>query len=204
MKGKWKFVAIPSLYATLVVAFIGGIIYFQQNVKDNAIDPRPVIQEQVDVQPVIKEEPKLKKPYVDQTVKEVRGYYNYQGNNTSQEKSLVYYDKTYLQNMGIDYSNGKVFAVMAIYDGIVTDIKDDPVLGKTIIIRHNDKLRSVYQSLENIKLKLNDNVKQGQVIADSGTSKINQELKNHLHFEMNYNGQTVDPNQFFNKKITEI
>lgn len=204
MKGKWKFVAIPSLYATLVVAFIGGIIYFQNSVNDNVIKPTPVVKEQVDVKPVIKEESKIMKPYVDVAVKEVKGYYNYQDTNSNQEKALVYYDKTYLQNLGVDYSNGKTFAVMSVYDGVVSDIKDDPVLGKTIIIKHNDKLQSIYQSLSNVKVKLNDQVKLGQVIADSGTSKINQELKNHLHFEINYNGQTVDPNQYFNKKITEI
>lgn len=56
---------------------------------------------------------------------------------------------------------------------------------------------SVYQSVNDVKVKENDEVTKGQVIATSGTNNINSELGNHLHFELYNQNILVNPEDFF-------
>ena len=91
-------------------------------------------------------------------------------------KSIVYYEGTYMPNTGIDYSNKDTFDVLAVFDGTVIDVVEDELLGKTVKIRHNNELISVYQGLDNIEVKSGDTIFLGQKIATSGTSKINKKI----------------------------
>ncbi len=52
-----------------------------------------------------------------------------------------------------------------------------------------------------MKVKKGDNVLRGQVIGKSGLSNISKDLKDHLHFELFYKGQVVNPLDYFDKKI---
>jgi stage II sporulation protein Q len=61
----------------------------------------------------------------------------------------------------------------------------------------------VYQGLSNVSVKENDEVKQGQTIAKSGTSNINKDLGNHLHFELYMKMVAVNPEEYYNKSINE-
>ena len=63
---------------------------------------------------------------------------------------------------------------------------------------------SVYQSLSDVIVKKDDLVIQGQIIAKSGTSNINKELENHLHFELYYKGKIVNPEEYYNKSVDEL
>lgn len=119
-------------------------------------------------------------------------------------KSIVYYEGTYMPNTGIDYSNKDTFDVLAVFDGTVIDVVEDELLGKTVKIRHNNELISVYQGLDNVEVKNGDTVFLGQKIATSGTSKINKDLGNHLHFEIYKSGVTINPEKCFNQKIGDI
>jgi stage II sporulation protein Q len=56
---------------------------------------------------------------------------------------------------------------------------------------------SVYQGVNDIKVKEKDKVTQGQEIATSGTSNINSELGNHLHFELYKENILVNPEDYF-------
>ena len=78
------------------------------------------------------------------------------------------------------------------------------MLGKTVKIKHNGEVISVYQGVDNIEVKTGDVVFTGQKIATSGTSKINKDLGNHLHFEMYKDGITINPEKCFNQKIGDI
>ena len=52
--------------------------------------------------------------------------------------------------------------------------------------------------------KQGDTVKQGSKIGKSGNSKINKDLVNHLHFELYVKGQVVNPEDCYNKKISDF
>ncbi len=134
----------------------------------------------------------------------VRYFYDSNSDLDRKEKSIVYYEGTYMPNTGIDYAKEEVFDVMAIYDGTVVDISEDELLGKTVKIRHNNELISVYQGIDNIEVKEGDTIFKNQKIATSGNSKINKELGESLHFEIYKNGVTINPEKCLNQKIGDI
>ena len=77
-------------------------------------------------------------------------------------------------------------------------------MGTIVEIRHNNELISVYQSLSNVSVKVDDTIIQGQVIGQSGTSNINKDLGNHLHFEIYYQGKILNPENCYNKTPEEL
>ncbi|MFC5045648.1 peptidoglycan DD-metalloendopeptidase family protein [Aquimarina hainanensis] len=67
--------------------------------------------------------------------------------------------------------------------------------GKTVVIRHNNGLESVYAHLSEYDVKENDEVKKGQVIGKGGVS--GNARGSHLHLEIRYHGISVNPEYFF-------
>ena len=120
------------------------------------------------------------------------------------EKSIVYYENTYMPNTGIDYAREEVFDVLAIYDGTVIDVTEDELLGKTVRIRHNNELISVYQGVDNIEVSNGEMVFTGSKIATSGKNKINKDLGNQLHLEIYKSGIYINPENIINQKIGDI
>ncbi len=140
------------------------------------------------------------RPYSVDNMEIVTNYYDYQGDSQEQEKSLILYQDTYMQNDGINYSNGDTFDVLSVIDGEVTKVEESDLLGNIIEIT-KDNITSRYQSLSEIAVKKGDKVTQGSVIAKSGTSNISPDLKNHLHFELLIDGVTVNPEEYYDKAL---
>lgn len=156
-----------------------------------------------DTVPVVNTDVIIMRPYTDPEIKVLKDYYDYKADTSKQENSLIFYESTYLQNSGISFGGKDNFDVTSILDGTVTSVKEDKLLGNIVEIKHENNMISVYQSLGTLNVKNGDVVKQGQVIGKSGTSNVEKELGQHLHFELIDNGQTVNPNDYFDKKITE-
>ena len=141
------------------------------------------------------------RPYNNSSVKIVKGYYDYKGNEDEQRNSLIYYDNTYMQNMGICYGNSEEFDVLAILDGEVTEVTMDELIGNSVIIKHSDNTYSVYQSIKDIKVKKGDYVNQGQVLGTSGVSNIDKDLNNHIYFELIINNSSVNPEEYYDSTL---
>lgn len=88
--------------------------------------------------------------------------------------------------------------VMAIYNGKVTSVENDFLMGNIITIEHDDGLVSVYASLdENLKVAVGDVVTTGQIIGYAGTTASSESADGaHLDFTMLLNGEEVDPNNY--------
>ena len=84
------------------------------------------------------------------------------------KNSLVYYEQTYLQNSGVLYSSDEVFDVFATFDGTVTNVSTDEILGNVVEITHNPNLKTVYYSLGEVTVKKDDVVNCGDIIGKSG------------------------------------
>lgn len=152
---------------------------------------------------VIKEDVKMVKPYTDDNVQVLKYFYDYQANADSQEKSILYHENTYIQNSGMDFGLENTFDVVSVLDGTVVDVREDELLGTVVEIKHDNDFISSYQSLSEVSVKKNDTVKQGQVIGKSGTNTIDQDLGNHLHFELYKSGEVVDPSKYFDQVISD-
>lgn len=154
--------------------------------------------------PVMDQVEKIIRPYNAQNISVYRYFYEKEATQQDQEKSIVLTDGTYIQNTGIDYSSENEFDVISSVSGTVSNITDDPVLGKSIEIKANNNIVMLYQSVSNIVVKKGDTVKQGDVIAKSGTCSLNGEVKNGLHFEIFVNGKTINPENNYDKDLKEI
>lgn len=152
---------------------------------------------------VIKEDVKMVKPYTNEEVQTLKYFYDYQAEAATQEKSILYHENTYIQNSGMDFGLTDTFDVVAVLDGTVVDVREDELLGTVVEIKHDNDFISSYQSLSEVSVKKNDTVKQGQVIGKSGTNTIDQDLGNHLHFELYKSGSVVDPSKYFDQVISD-
>ena len=152
---------------------------------------------------VIKEDVKMVKPYTDENVQVLKYFYDYQANADSQEKSILYHENTYIQNSGMDFGLENTFDVVSVLDGTVVDVREDELLGTVVEIKHDNDFISSYQSLSEVSVKKNDAITRGQVIGKSGTNTIDQDLGNHLHFELYKSGEVVDPSKYFDQVISD-
>ncbi len=109
----------------------------------------------------------------------------------------------YRVHRGIDISTALGEAVTAAADGKVTEIKNDPLYGVTVVISHSGDMTTYYKNLdadlaENIKAGYS--VKCGEVIGvvgDSAMVEIAEEP--HLHFEVSVAGRAVDPIEYLDE-----
>lgn len=154
--------------------------------------------------PVVSVSSTFTRPYTAEGVTILKGFYDMKSDEKTQQDSLIYHEGTYLQSSGVAYGSKEVFDVLSIYDGIVISVKQDTLLGGIVQVRHNNGIVSIYQSLSEIQVKENDSITKGSVIGKSGTSNLSKELGNHLHFELIYNGQTVNPEEYFDKTIDDL
>lgn len=215
-KRKLKPFVMPAVYI-LSLAMLLTSVYFIEKIINNVVfksedvteveEVEDVVSEDTDVtnnMPVVNTEPQIIKPYVNESVKVVKNYYDYQADNASQEESILYYGDTYMQNSGIDYASDAEFEVVSILDGVITEIVDDEIMGKTVKIKHSNDLVSVYQSMGTVDFKVNDNIGQGAIIGVSGENNISRDLGNHLHFELYYKGNVVNPDDYYGKLTSEL
>lgn len=210
MKYKPKSFVVPTIYLLVLFVITAGVYLTKKELDkvekkedlenitfvSNSIFSRSI--------PIINIPDTIHEPYSINGIEIARYYYNSNDTIERKEKSVVYYEGTYMPNTGIDYTFKDTFDVISVYDGTVIDILDNELLGKTVKIRHNGDLISVYQGLSNIEVQKGDMVYLGQTIGTSGTSVINKELGNHFHFEIIKNGETIDPLLCINKKLGDI
>lgn len=141
----------------------------------------------------------------DQVVVEKK-FYDFKGNKQDQEASLVVYNNTYEPNTGIDYrmKNGEAFEVVAALSGTVTKVEEDSLLGNVIEIEHDKGIVTLYESVKAVKIKVGEQVDQGQAIATAGQSLLNEKAGTHVHFEIRKDGVAVNPQNYFNKPLSAL
>lgn len=208
-KYKLKKSALIGIYSLALVAFLGTMFiieksFFEQNLEDSEYDyvSQTIFDDDV---PVVSTTPTIIRPYTDKEIKIVKDFYDYKAEEEKQQNSIIYYESTYLQNSGVSYGGKEdSFDVVSILDGTVISVKEDKTLGQIVEIRHSNDMISVYQSLSEITVKKDDEIKQGTIIGKSGSSNISKELNNHLHFELIIKGQIVNPENYYDKKVDEL
>lgn len=195
---------IPTLYLVFAVIVLVSLFFSVQLEKDKesiTYVSKTILDNYV---PVINTEDKIVKPYISDKVSMSNNFYDYKGTDDDQTKSIILYENTYVQNTGINYSSDEEFDVVSILSGEVIEVKEKELLAKTVTIKHNNDIISVYQSLSDVKVSVGDKVTTGQVIGKSGSCDLIKNSNNNLHFELYVNGNIVNPNEFFDKKLGEI
>lgn len=111
------------------------------------------------------------------------------------------------QSRGMDFANSDdaQFEVIAATDGVVKSITpDDRLYGTIILVEADNGVTIVYAGVKNVQVKVNEKIKQGNKIADSGISTINSQYKNALHFEIIKDNKPLNPEKCFDKELSKI
>lgn len=201
----------PVVYSLCALGFVMllGTLYLVESLMTtssfNGLDD-DYVNETIfgDEVPVVNTPEIIIRPYVDKNIAVLKSYYNYKDEAKNQENSLLFFENTYLQNSGVSYGREDVFEVVSILDGTVTSIIDDKTLGKIVEITHSNDMISIYQSLSEINVTENQEIKQGMIVGKSGTCNLEKDLNNHLHFELIIKGLVVNPEDYYDKKVSEI
>lgn len=106
----------------------------------------------------------------------------------------------YMVHNGIDISSEVGTPVQSCAGGTVTKIEENDKMGITVEVNHGNELISVYSNLAADSLiELGEVITQGTVIGKVGQSAMFEfESPDHLHFEINKNGEPVDPRDYIN------
>lgn len=150
------------------------------------------------------EEPKEKytAPIKEENASVFRQFYSLEDDEATQEMSLIQYGNKYFMSKGITYrnENNQDFEVIASLSGTVEKVEESSVYGNTIIIDHGDGVKTEYVGVKDVKVSVGSNVKQGDVIATSGTAEYDVAAGNHVHFKVSINNKYYDPMTLFGKE----
>ena len=205
-----KKLIFPSIYllailiVTICVLIVGNSMtkYLEKNNNYNYTD-KEVLKNETNT-PVMAEKTKIIKPYKTETVTIGKSFYDYQADASTQEKSIYFYENTYMQNSVVEYINNEPFEIVSVLDGEIIDVKPDETLGNIIEVKHDGEVITIYQGLEKINVKKGDKVTQGQVLGISGKSKVNPDYKSFLHFEVFHKGELLNPETFYTLDINDL
>ncbi len=95
---------------------------------------------------------------------------------------------------GIDIANRTGTLVVAPANGFISDIGNDWVHGKFIVISHGFGMTTRYSHLNKVLVKTGQKVKRGDKIAEVGTT--GKTTGPHLHYEVRLNGIPVNPMRY--------
>lgn len=204
-KNKIKKIIVPTIYVLIVISsfisvsiinnmLLGGI---------NNYDYSKSLMKEV-TQAVLKENGvgEFIKPTVSSNVSKKIGFYKKDDSETIQQESLIIYKNTYMPSTGIMYESPESFDVISVFDGVIEEINTDSIMGKYIVVKHNDNLRTYYYSLTDVVLNVGDSISQGTILGKGTSNELN--AKYSLYFEVYYNNEAIDPENFYVTNPTEM
>lgn len=108
------------------------------------------------------------------------------------------YDETmgdWRTHSGVDIAAPVGTQVMAAAAGTVASVEQDDLMGTTVTIAHAEGLTSIYANLGEVPtVEAGDHVNAGDIIGAIGTTAVAESARApHLHFEMELDGNSVDP-----------
>ena len=211
-KRKLKGYVKPAIcMISLSIIAISFMLITKDLKESNGKDQTYVMNAMIDtITPVVSTEEETKnqnttivKPFTSDKVIVNKAFYEKDASAEEQQKSLIYYEDTYLQNSGIIYASSEEFDVVSVLDGTVVDVKEDEILNTVVYVSHANNITTIYYGLKDVTVKTNDQVTQNQVLGKSNTNKFCTE-NNSLLFEVNNDGQVINPEKFFTMNTSEL
>lgn len=185
-----------------LTAMISTNIFTRLNIDNDTYVLHDLLDTSLPVNTEVKKQISL--PYSDETVKVHIDYYEEESEAKEQEKSIILYENTYMPSTGVLYGSENSFNVLSCYEGEVINVTTDEIFGTIVEIKHENNLISKYSSLTASDVSVGDTVQAGEVIGTSGINKVVSVSKNMLLFELIYNGEYVNPNNYYNKEIESL
>jgi stage II sporulation protein Q len=128
-------------------------------------------------------------------------FFDSKASSEVRQAAMVEYGDTFTPHMGMDFAkpDNQSFDVLAAMSGKVTVVEKNPIVGNLIEITHSNGLVTVYQSLAEMKVAKDSEVKKGDIIAKAGRNELEKDQGIHLHFEVRQGdgGSSINPEPFF-------
>ena len=187
------FVALGSVFCYFLLTYIFN---YEKDFTKDTYTTDVLIEESVTVNEEVNKT--IIKPFTSTKVAVSKYFYYSQDDEERQTNSLIKYQNIYMPNTGILYSSDEKFDVLAVDDGKVTSVKKDEILGHIIEIEHSNNVITIYQSVSDVKVEEGATIKQGDIIASSGSNSLENEKENCLHFEVYKDGKLLNPESVYN------
>lgn len=102
---------------------------------------------------------------------------------------------------GIDIAAVQGTTVLAASSGTVSSVTDDPLMGTTVVIRHDGGYQTTYANLQaRPNVEAGETVSAGQIIGAVGRTAAAESAQGpHLHFSVTKDGEPVDPNEYLKR-----
>ncbi|WP_264163944.1 M23 family metallopeptidase [Mesobacillus sp. S13] len=101
---------------------------------------------------------------------------------------------------GIDIVLSEGTPLRSVYDGVIEKVYDGSTnIGKGIKIRFEDGTEGIYGHLSEVKVKVGEMVRDGQIVGLSGNT--GRSTGEHLHFALQRHGEFVDPSSIVDKTV---
>ena len=191
---------------------LGGVVLLGTSIlyatSQVASTSQPTTSDTMIIDPIVNEEiEEVIRPY---TVNCEIAHYFYEETDPieKKEKAIVTVpgsNRTYMLSEGCDYTyNDNSFNVIAVVSGVITDKISDTTFGDILILTHESGTKFVYASLSNTKVNKGQEVKQGDVIGNAGTSLYTTGLGNSLHFEVMKDDVHLNPEKIYTKSVENL
>ena len=206
---KLKRWATATIYLSLILIVFVSMVFISNkldNYYGDSLNLSYILKDFIDNDtPVanIKNE-SITKPFDKENITTDIDFYDKDADEESQQKSLILYENTYMPNTGILYTSEEQFDVLSTLDGKITKISKDELLGNVVEISHSNTLTTTYYSIDNVKVKENQTIKQGEVIGTSGKNNISSTSDNMMLFEVSLNGNNIDPENYYQMKLEDL
>lgn len=203
-----------GVYTTSAAIILTGVLWYQSNFSNNIeqseYTANDIPGKKRSEQPAVEVNQNIENlimPVVNENDIVIKtGFYENDSNKEKQEAALVFYNNTYYPSKGLDIASkdGKEFNVVVSLSGTVTKVMEDSVLGNVIEIEHDKGIITQYHSVKDYQVKVGDQVRQGEIIATSGTSLFNEGAGNHVHFEIRKDNVPLNPLEYFNRSLSTL
>lgn len=109
--------------------------------------------------------------------------------------------KSLSQHKGVDFTVPEGSRVFATADGVVSDASNrTSSSGLTLTIDHGNGYETRYSHLGEVFVRKGQRINRGDIIAATGNTGLS--LAPHLHYEVYYEGEAVDPVNYFFLELT--
>lgn len=188
---------------TILFLFVCALLVWQQN-NDQVLSVAKEENQNVRLNlPLVTHEESITLPYaINASV--LTHFFDASKDKDILENAVVEFEGVYRPSQGVDYGfDDKVFEVTAMVSGTVIDIKEDSLMGKSVIVE-SEGITITYQSLSAVSVEKGDVIGQSTVLGLAGENLISQELGIHLHVVAEKDGKLIDPASLIGQKISDI
>ena len=201
--GKGFYIALVLCLAAAAIIVYATLLHPLQKaepvVEADPTPVAPVIQtqpiEEASVEPIV--EPTVKpEELVPQVISPLDGT-----TVTVFSTTELMYDETmadWRTHNGLDIQAAEGDSVKTAADGTVLSVKDDELMGTTVVIEHADGYTTQYSSLmAEPPVGEGQHVNAGEIIGCVGTTAAAESnMGAHLHFSVAKDGKTIDPSEY--------